>query len=226
VNARARLNPLAQYVHSHCRSARWELYRHAFPPREGERILEVGVSALAAPSENHLLKAYPYPQQITAVGLNELEGLRTRYPEVTFIDADGRDLPFSDREFDIVHCNAVIEHVGPRPDQQRFVSELMRVGRRGMISTPSRYFPVDSHTNLPFLHWLPRRWHVAALRRLGRAPHNAQWPTWLLTGRELGRLGAAGARIELRAQRLAGLPAVVSLLFAWPEAPASAPSGT
>ena len=223
MNSGVRLNPLARYVHSHCRSGRWELYGRAFPPRQGERILEVGVSALDAPSENHLLEAYPYPEQIIAVGLNELDELRARHPKVTFINADGRDLPFSDREFDIVHCNAVIEHVGPRPDQRRFVSELMRVGKRGMISTPSRWFPVDSHTNLPFLHWLPRRWHVGALRRLGRAPREADWPTWLLTGRELRGLGSAGARLDLRAQRLAGLPAVVSLLFAWPEPTGSAP---
>jgi hypothetical protein len=176
----------------------------------------VGVSALAAPSENHLLTAYPYPDQVTAVGLNELEGLRAQHPEVRFIGADGRELPFGNREFDVVHCNAVVEHVGPGPEQQRLVHELMRVARRGMISTPSRWFPVDSHTNLPLLHWLPRPWHVAVLRRLGRAPQDAEWPTWLLTGRGLGRLASPGARTEIRTQRLLGLPAVVSLLFAWP----------
>ncbi len=216
MNARVRLNPFAKYVHTHCRSGRWELFRRAFPPREDARILEVGVSALEAPSENHLLEAYPYPSQITAVGLNELDGLRARHPEVTFITADGRDLPFDDREFDLVHCNAVIEHVGPRPEQQRFVSELMRVASGGMISTPSRWFPVDSHTNLPVLHWLPRPAHVSLLRTLGRARRDLEWPTWLLSGRELGALASPGARTEVRAQRLAGLPAVVSLLFSWP----------
>jgi len=216
MNARVRLNPLAKYVHTHCRSGRWEAYRRAFPPEEHARILEVGVSALDAPSENHLLQAYPYPRQITAVGINELDGLRTRHPEVTFLNADGLDLPFADREFSVVHCNAVIEHVGPKPEQQRFVRELMRVARRGMISTPSRWFPVDSHTNLPLLHWLPRSAHVAALRRLGKAQADVEWPTWLLSGRELGRLAPPGARTEIRTQRLVGLPAVVSLLFAWP----------
>jgi hypothetical protein len=213
MNARVRFNPVARRVHERCRAGRFRAYCRDFPPRRGERILEVGVSSLAAPGENHLLESYPFPEQVTAVGINRLDGLRARFPEVTFIEADARDLPFADREFDVVHCNAVIEHVGPAPEQRRMVHELVRVARCGMISTPSRWFPVDSHTNLPLLHWLPRRWHVATLRRLGRAPADAEWPTWLLSGGDLAALAPAGVRWTIRAQRLAGMPAVISLVF-------------
>ena len=211
VNAKVRLNPLAARVHLRCRAGRWESYRRAFPPREGERILEVGVSALDAPGENHLLESYPFPTQITAVGLNDQAELRARHPEVRFLNADGRDLPFGDRAFDVVHSNAVVEHVGPEPEQRRFVAELMRVAHRGMISTPSRWFPIDSHTNLPLLHWLPRGLHVgrpAPAGPRGRRPRVADlgswtpgaWGPWPYQGRD-PRCGRNGSQASPRWSR-------------------------
>jgi hypothetical protein len=35
------------------------------------------------------------------------------------------------------------------------VSEAIRVGRRVFITTPNRRFPVEVHTRLPLVHWLP-----------------------------------------------------------------------
>ena len=44
------------------------------------------------------------------------------------------------------------------------------------LTTPNRWYPVDFHTLLPLLHWLPRPWHRALLRWLGQdfyaQPHN------------------------------------------------------
>ena len=216
MNARVRVNPLTRWVHTHCRSGRFEIWERTFPPRSGERLLEVGVSPLDAPGENYLLEVYPHPQQITAVSIHELDGLRQRHPEVTFINADARELPFDDLAFDVVHCNAVIEHVGPRSDQERMVSELVRVAKAGMISTPARGFPIDIHTNLPLLHWLPRKAHARALRRLGNASHDTEWPTWLLGSADLRGMAPPGVSWRIHRQRLAGMTAVASLLFRHP----------
>ena len=49
----------------------------------------------------------------------------------------------------------MIEHVGARPEQQRFVDELLRVARRAFVTTPNRWFPIEVHTRLPLVHWLP-----------------------------------------------------------------------
>jgi SAM-dependent methyltransferase len=66
-----------------------------------------------------------------------------------------RALPFADGEFDVVFSNAVIEHVGGPERQRQMVSEALRVGRRVFITTPNRRFPVEVHTRLPLVHWLP-----------------------------------------------------------------------
>ena len=70
-----------------------------------------------------------------------------------FVLADGRALPFRDRAVDLVLANAVIEHVGSRADQVAFVNEQSRVGRAWVITTPNRWFPVESHTSTVLKHW-------------------------------------------------------------------------
>jgi len=63
-----------------------------------------------------------------------------------FIQADGENLPFKDKEFDYVICNQVLEHV-ENPDA--FLKEQMRVAKRGYIEVPSLIgeylFPKESH---------------------------------------------------------------------------------
>lgn len=210
-----RTRALARRVHQRCRAARWEAYARAFPPRPGERVLDVGVSPLVdLPDENFFLRRYPHPEQVTGVSNDTaLDPVRRAFPGVTVLTADGRRLPFGDAGFDVVHSNAVIEHVGPSGDQAAFVAELVRVGRAGFISTPDRRFPVDSHTNLPLLHWLPRPLFLKSLRRLGRLAPEEEWVTWLLTSRTLARRAPAGLELAMTTQRLAGLPAVASLVF-------------
>jgi len=66
-------------------------------------------------------------------------------------------LPFADDEFDLAFSNATIEHAGTRAAQAEFVRELVRVARRSFVVTPNRWFPVELHTRLPFVHWLPPR---------------------------------------------------------------------
>ena len=173
---RAAKTRAAVQIQTRSRTRKWELYEASFPPRPGERVLDVGVSSYDdLPNENYFLRRYPYPSQLTAVGIQDLTELRERFPEVTFVTADGRSLPFSDLAFDVVHSNAVVEHVGTREDQERFVSELVRVGRAGFVTTPNRWFPIETHCKLPFVHWLPRRASLWLLARLGKKKVN-----WLL----------------------------------------------
>ncbi len=70
-----------------------------------------------------------------------------------YLRADGRRLPFVDQAVDLVLSNAVIEHVGTESDQRAFVAEHERVGRAWVVTTPNRWFPVESHTATVVRHW-------------------------------------------------------------------------
>jgi hypothetical protein len=84
---------------------------------------------------------------------------------VPWVAGDGRSLPFRDAAFDVVFSNSVIEHVGDAASQRRFAREIARVGRAFWVQTPNRWFPVEQHLLTPLVHWLPRRWQRAVVRR-------------------------------------------------------------
>jgi hypothetical protein len=43
--------------------------------------------------------------------------------------------------------------VGVLEDQQRLIAEHARVGRHWIATTPNKWFPIESHTDVLFAHW-------------------------------------------------------------------------
>jgi hypothetical protein len=77
------------------------------------------------------------------------------------------------------------------------------------VCTPNRGFPVDPHTLLPFVHWLPARWRNAVLRATG----NTQWADEQalnpLGARDLAALFPVGSTVRIERQRVLGLTSVL-----------------
>lgn len=133
-----------------------------------DTIVDVGVTSDQLLGSNYLEAWYPHKDRITACGIEDASFLEERHPGVRFVLADGKNLPFADGSFDWVHSSAVLEHVGSAAEQAKFVAELFRVCRKGVfLTTPNRWFPVEFHTVLPLLHWLPKDHFRRILRRLG-----------------------------------------------------------
>jgi SAM-dependent methyltransferase len=131
--------------------------------------------------------------------------------------AEGEPLPFPDGFFDIVFCSSVIEHVtvpkcrvwkefsGRRFREQalarqaEFAAEIRRVGRQYFVQTPYRHFPIEPHSWLPFVAWLPR-WALLPVLRLA----HFGWvtrpvPDWYLLDRgQLARLFTEAKMVEER----------------------------
>ena len=85
-----------------------------------------------------------------------------------FVRGDARKMPFEDNAFDFVFSSAVIEHVGARECQLAFLKECVRVARKHVfITTPNRWYPIEMHSGLPLLHWLPMPVFRRVLRLLG-----------------------------------------------------------
>jgi Methyltransferase domain len=141
------------------RERKLRLFVETFRPGPETTVVDVGVTNApfgGGSSDNFFESLYPWPGRITAVGPTELDRFEAAFPGVTAVRADGRELPFADGSFDLGFSNAVIEHVaGGREGQRRFVGELCRVAARVFVTTPNRWFPLDPHTLLPFVHWLP-----------------------------------------------------------------------
>ena len=144
-------------------------FMDSMAPTEETTILDVGVTPdQTAADSNFFEKWYPWSERITATSIEDASHLEAAHPGLTFIRTDGERLPFADRQFDIVFSTAVIEHVGDREHQRLFMAELLRVSKRFFLTTPNRWYPVELHTYVPLLHWLPQHHHQRALQRLGK----------------------------------------------------------
>jgi SAM-dependent methyltransferase len=138
------------------------------PPTPELKVLDVGVTCDLREDSNFFEKLYPYPQNITAVGVEDAAFLEQEFPGLRYVQADGLNLPFPDRTFDLVVSFAVIEHVGNRAQQAAFIKELLRVGKACCITTPNRWYPLEFHSILPLVHWLPPPIFRQILRLLGK----------------------------------------------------------
>jgi SAM-dependent methyltransferase len=152
---------VADAISLRSRERKLRLFMEDLQPTSATTVLDVGADELGfgeghgCGTLNFFEERYPWPERITALGLHDGRGFRARYPGIAYVQGDACALPFADGEFDIVFSNAVIEHVGGRDRQRKLVSEALRVGRRVFITTPNSRFPVEVHTRLPLVHWLP-----------------------------------------------------------------------
>jgi SAM-dependent methyltransferase len=126
--------------------------------QEGMTVLDVGVdieNGYTPHVKNLFLKQYPYsPETYTALGVQDLSQMNELYPGKRFVTYDDVKMPFGDDEFDWVFCNAVVEHVGNDIAQLDFLNELLRVAKYVYFTTPNKYFPIETHSNILFLHWI------------------------------------------------------------------------
>ena len=156
------------------RKRKLQLFLEELQPTADTTVLDVGADELAfgegdgCATMNFFEELYPWPERITALGLQDGAAFRAWYPHIRYVPGDACALPFEDGEFDVVFSNAVIEHVGGRERQRRLVSEALRVGRRVFLTTPNRLFPLEVHTRLPLVHWLPDRMSHRVYDALGK----------------------------------------------------------
>lgn len=109
-------------------------------------------------------------------------------------------LPFDDKFFDIVYCSSVIEHTTVPKElmwgitdqrefeklsferQKEFAREIVRLGKNYFVQTPSKTFPIESHTWLPLVGYLPRRFFLPVLRLSNRFWVKKAFPDFNLLG--------------------------------------------
>lgn len=124
---------------------------------------------------NALIVERAVAQVATVLATCDLSATRHEWPHVV---ADGRSLPFRDGAADAILSSAVVEHVGSAVDQAQFASEHSRVARCFIMTTPNRWFPVESHTSTILKHWSPawRARHDEFTRLLSRREFRALLP--------------------------------------------------
>ncbi len=190
------------------RAGMYQVFLREMSPAESTKILDVGVSVVEEhPEESNILEQrYPYPANITMLGIHEGAFLETRFPGTRYVRYDPPSpFPFADAAFDVCYCNAVIEHVGEEEERRRFIRELLRVARRVFLATPNRWYPIDFHKMVPFLHWLPQDWYRRFLGLMGDDFYSQKANLDLLSRHDLERLlRETGAQFKIIRYRFGG----------------------
>ena len=220
-NSHSPLRGLLSRMALHARRNIYERFVSLAGNESGRRLLDLGVTPDTNLCDSNFLERwYPRRDEITMASIEDCTCLEAVFPGTRFVRIQpGQPLPFADLHFDIGFSSAVLEHVGGAKQQLFFVQELLRTCGSVFLTTPNRAFPIELHTFLPVLHWLPKRVHRRLLTRLGLSFWAEEANLNLLTRGDLERLAVEALRATGRSARwsishhwLLGLP---SNLILW-----------
>ena len=144
---------------------------------ENKKILDYGCGS------GHIARYFAKRNDVTAADIADQRDADQRNG-MRFVLIESGRMPFEDASFDIVLLNHVIAYV---PDQERLMLEVRRILRDGGVcyfATPNRNFPLEAHSKIPLIHYLPWPVFFAIFKRVMCSDQ----PVYLLSYRDMVRL--------------------------------------
>jgi ubiquinone/menaquinone biosynthesis C-methylase UbiE len=209
-------------VRTASRLGRAALFRSLFDLKPTTRILDLG--GCDGVHINSVLADTPVTPSnvyIADTSRAELGSAAARFGYSMVVVSESDPLPFPDRFFDVVFCSSVLEHVTlpiqevwgeksgsrfrrrARIRQRMFAKEISRVGSGYFVQVPYRWFPVETHTWLPFLGYLPRAVQCVLMRISNRYWIKAATPDFYLP--TAGEMAEYFPDAEIRRERIWGM---------------------
>jgi predicted SAM-dependent methyltransferase len=180
-------------------------------------IIDVGVTADRSQiSSNFFENLYPNPEKITAFSNQDASWMEEVYKGLKFSQGTALDMPFKDNTFELVFSSAVIEHVGSSNNQIKFISECYRISKKYIfLTTPNRYYPIELHTAIPLLHWVPKNIHRKILKLIGKSFFSLEENLNLLTKNDLKYYCKENNinKFEILTAKFLGLPSNLLLII-------------
>jgi hypothetical protein len=131
--------------------------------------IDVGTSSYEEnESSNYIIKNLSHIPNIISISNQEIKNPLFKEKILKSITQNFSNDEFFKLKSDIVISNATIEHVGSFENQIKMVNNIINLSKKKfIIITPNRYHPIDFHTKIPFLHWLPKVIHRKILSLVG-----------------------------------------------------------
>jgi hypothetical protein len=163
------LNRIFEKIAKEARNEFFNIFRKETKYIKKNSIIDIGTTSSLDNGQNIILSKIKDNKNVTCLSNLNCKKLIKKYPNIKkILIGDGRNNHLPNNAFDIVHSNATIEHVGSYKDQLLFIKECVRISKKYIfIQTPNRFYPIDFHTILPFIHWLPKKLHRKILRIIG-----------------------------------------------------------
>ncbi|AFY78054.1 methylase involved in ubiquinone/menaquinone biosynthesis [Pleurocapsa sp. PCC 7327] len=192
----------------HWRKRRMEAFIELMRLKQGSRIIDLG-------GLPEFWETIALDLDITLLNLpGVLAGERGAFTrQYQFVEADACELlDLADNSFDIAFSNGVIEHVGSLARQKAFAKTVRRLAPSYWIQTPSMWFPIEAHCNLPFWWFYPPSLKNAWIRRWQRQGQEFKWKQMSETQvLSLGRLKTLFPEAKVYTEYVAGFPKSYSM---------------
>ena len=153
-------------------------------------VIDIGSTPSLDKEQNTFLENIKDNQNVTCLSNQDCRILLKKYKNIkNVLIGDARNTMLEKDSFDIAHSNASIEHVGSFENQVSFVREMIKISKESVfIQTPNRFYPIDFHTILPFIHWLPKKIHRKILKFLKKDFYSSEENLNLLTAKDLKKI--------------------------------------
>jgi len=163
------INYIFEKIADNARSEFFNILKKNTKYSEKNSIIDIGTTPSLDNVQNIILSKIKDNKNITCLSNLNCKILLKKYPNIKkILIGDGRNNNLPNNSFDIVHSNATIEHVGSYKNQLLFIKECIRISKKYIfIQTPNRFYPIDFHTILPFIHWMPKNIHRKILKIIG-----------------------------------------------------------
>ncbi len=181
------------------RARRMETFNKKIPLPVGTRVLDLGGSQA-------IWENVEQPLNVTLLNLpGGKPGPAPSHHLFTHVDGDACKVHLP-AEFDVVFSNSVIEHVGGKEQQAAFASEIRRMGVSYWVQTPSKWFPIEAHSGMPFWFLYPESMRRFFLNRWREPLLN--WTSYIEETRVLskGRMQALFPEAAIYVERVFGIP--------------------
>lgn len=184
------MNPIVKIFKNfsgNARNKRAKIFREGFSINQDTKILDLG-SENGVNISNILRETEANPKNvyIADIEANAVQEGNRNFGCQAVLIGESENLPFADKFFDIVFCSSVIEHttvnkaevwnwksdkqfrVVAFSRQKMFADEIVRLGRQYFVQTPSKTFPIESHSWLPLIGYFPRELLLPTLKLSNR----------------------------------------------------------
>jgi ubiquinone/menaquinone biosynthesis C-methylase UbiE len=124
-------------------------------PRRAKRAIDVGAQ------DGSLMDRYALLTGLSYVGIDPAFSEESCSPAgAALLPGTAEQLSFPDETFDVVMLANVYEHIQPE-NRLTALREMHRVLSSGGVvigQIPNPYFPIENHSRLPFMGYLPMGW--------------------------------------------------------------------
>ena len=181
------LKKFFKYLIMRARNDFFHLFLQNVKYSNNKSLIDVGTTPSLNIEQNFFLECIKNNSNLTCISNQDCTILKKKFKNIKkIIKSDFITSNLINNSFDISHSNATIEHVGSFNNQILFVKKMLDISKESIfIQTPNIFYPIDFHTLLPFIHWLPKKIHRKILKFLKLDFYSAESNLNLLTINDL-----------------------------------------